>query len=83
VKLLILSDLHVEFEAFKVSKDLDYDMARRRHDNDLKRQVLEECAKPGASVARSSLASLRAGGPPEENGGCDVHATDDRATDAG
>lgn len=29
---------------------------RRRHDDDLKRQVLEECSKPGASVARIALA---------------------------
>lgn len=29
---------------------------RRRHDNDLKRQVLDECSKPGASVARIALA---------------------------
>lgn len=29
---------------------------RRHHDEDLKRQVLEECNKPGASVARIALA---------------------------
>jgi len=29
---------------------------RRRHDDDLKRQVLEECSQPGASVARIALA---------------------------
>lgn len=29
---------------------------RRRHDDELKRQVLEECNKPGASVARIALA---------------------------
>ena len=29
---------------------------RRRHDDDLKRQVLDECNKPGASVARVALA---------------------------
>jgi transposase len=29
---------------------------RRHHDDDLKRQVLEECGKPGASVARIALA---------------------------
>ena len=28
----------------------------RRHDDDLKRKVLEECNKPGASVARIALA---------------------------
>jgi transposase len=29
---------------------------RRRHDKDLKRQVLAECAVPGASVARVAMA---------------------------
>lgn len=29
---------------------------RRRHDRELKRQVLAECAEPGASVARVALA---------------------------
>lgn len=29
---------------------------RRRHDDELKRQVLDECAKPGASVAHVALA---------------------------
>lgn len=29
---------------------------RRRHDDELKRRVLEECSKPGASVARIALA---------------------------
>jgi transposase len=28
---------------------------RRHHDDDLKRQVLDECNKPGASVARIAL----------------------------
>ena len=29
---------------------------RRRHDKELKRQVLAECAEPGASVARVAMA---------------------------